>query len=237
MALSQEYVLVQAAWVNKYDEYAAFAAHTARSGYYVILDWQHVAFGAQHVTQSLDDFLTAIHRVDPMEVIIPDVLGDSEATLESLNVNLPLLQADTFSDVRTMFVPQGATVEEWIRCLQKGLHAQGRRINTIGVPKLLEQWGVHRASLVHMIPKEYEVHFLGVWNGAFETAITAGIRDRVRSWDTSLPVAAAQSNSLLSSYPNKKYQLGIDMPANARQVVENTSFLWDLLAGRSPQPS
>jgi hypothetical protein len=132
-----------------------------------------------------------------------------------------------------MIVPQGNTIPEWRKCLHNLIDiTKWTKSNTtiVGIPKILhriaEQGGMedfHRFELLGFIPEDFKVHMLGCWGGWGEMRN----HPRVTSWDTSLPVAAAQRNVLLEVVAsNKKYQLEENTPVDDTRIAEiNAIFI------------
>jgi len=225
-ALYGDIHLCQAAWVLERAEYSQVYRQLSSEGKFVILDWQHVGIGSESRTQSLKDFRRAFEIVQPAEVIVPDVLRDREATLESAKKFLKELAPELPRKTRFMFVPQGRDWGEWQVCLREMFEQFIGDVHTIGVPKIL---GADRRRFFDVFPPRLkslvEVHFLGVWGGAEDVKGDP----RIRSWDTSLPVAAAQNGVLLRDQPSTKFQLDPYKEADSFKTRENVKYLQKLL--------
>jgi hypothetical protein len=186
----------------------------------------------------MEEVETAINVLNPNLVVIPDVLMDAEATLQSA--------VTFFGEIRKlfphpsfnfMFVPQGSTLPEWRRCLCEffGLPLWGTKlVTTIGIPKILHKVAInqgisdfHRFELLGFIPKPLNIHMLGCWGGWQEMEG----HQCVASWDTSLPVAAAQRNHFMAT-GDVKWQLLEDVEVeDPRVVTSNAQFLAERLGG------
>lgn len=222
----------QSAWLPDLDrDSKKVLAHSE-----VIVDVQHVSDHGVSIA-SPEQIETAINRLNPDLVVIPDVLRACEATLQSANEFLKVIRK-VFPNpgFDFMFVPQGNTLPEWRRCLNEFFECSGwarKYITTIGIPKILHKIAptpdFHRFELLGFIPTALKVHMLGCWGGWGEMMG----HKRVASWDTSLPVAAAQRNTLLCTLQgDQKLQLLEDVEVDdPRVVLENANFLAERLDG------
>jgi hypothetical protein len=164
---------------------------------FTILDWQHISTGApdSNVHITVKQFFDVIQELQPQEVVIPDVFQDAHGTLISALNFLDACGPQLYSlrnqdrDPRFMFIPQGLSLQEWENCLIAGIREFGDMFQVVGIPKVLESYSPQaRLRAIQLVPEQYKVHMLGVWGGANEMFYG----ERIRSWDTSLPVAAAQ---------------------------------------------
>jgi hypothetical protein len=204
-----------------------------------ILDVQHVSEHGVAIAD-MTTIETAINILNPSLVVIPDVLMDAEATLWSAFPFLGKLHSVIPNPhFELMFVPQGSTLVEWKHCLMEFLATRTwgtKLVTTIGVPKILHKvaanQGVtdfHRFELLPHIPMNFNVHMLGCWGGWREMKG----HPRVTSWDTSLPVAAAQRNRFLEGgRDDEKLQLIEEIEVeDPRLVTSNAQFLAERLGG------
>lgn len=187
---------------------------------FTIVDNQHVSADLKSRDAStLEVLVSAAKALEANEVVLPDVLGSAEATLSNLSIygSHPHLHP-----YRKMFVPQGKGPMDWIECLREGVQSHGERFQTVGVPKSLEQFGEDtRVGIIRYIPKQYDIHMLGIYKSYNELVGTAMLM-RIRSWDTSLPIAAAQVP--ISLRPHEKYEL-TDAPVSPILALDNVKFL------------
>ena len=215
--------LCQAKWVLESPAYAEMYRSLSEMGWHVILDWMHPSPGQTVVTDGFDEFIAAARLVRPTEIVVPDVFKDSNATLDSAGRFFSSAWMDLFMlgqggrELQCMFVPQGTDVETWCRCLQELLVNHLPLVHTIGVPKWLDAdfdgnagfYSTRRHLLDRIRGVAYpgvQIHMLGVATGLSEMFYDP----RIRSWDTSLPVAAAQAVNgfeLLEDHPNRKFEL------------------------------
>ncbi len=207
----------QAAWVVKNPQ----RLPARRVKRFTIIDNQHVTTDLKSTgtTVGLGQLLEAALVLEADEVVLPDVLGDASATLRHLN---QYASNEKLFRYRKMFVPQGKTVMDWIECMRAGVQSHGEKFQTIGIPKSLEQLGSEtRTALLKYIPKEYDIHMLGIYATFSEMSNGLDWR-RVRSWDTSLPIAAAQVP--IQIHPQEKYEL-TDAPVSPSHALDNIKFL------------
>ncbi len=206
----------QASWVLSNPK----AMPPRRVDRFTIVDNQHVSKDLNpRAVSSISQLVSAAKALDANEVIIPDALGNAEATLSNLSLygNHPHLHP-----YRKMFVPQGNSPMDWVECLREGVQRVGEKFQTVGVPKSLEQFGEDtRIQILKCIPKQYDVHMLGVYKSYNEMVGNAMLM-RIRSWDTSLPIAAAQVPTYLQ--PHEKYEL-TDAPVSTSHALHNVKFL------------
>jgi hypothetical protein len=177
----------------------AYAAAVAR-GEYVILDNGAAENGA---SLSGADLLEAARLINAQEIVAPDVLEDSEATIHLTHEFLEGVGEQLQeSNIRLMFVPQGKTGYEWQVCLQTMISmvkslGLGKRI-IIGVPKHLDKKVTGgRAEVLSALASgwqiPYKFHMLG--SGEYlcrDVAMAKRYVKWIRSIDSSLPTAMAQ---------------------------------------------
>ena len=167
----------------------------------LIIDNQHPisATGGETVSSTprskVEHLFEVASHYQNIEIVIPDELEDCRNTLHALSDVLHWSRSWNYTG-RFMFVPQGKNVAEWLACLGCAIHEYGHLFHTIGVPMHLERY-IPRHKLIHHIPVRYAIHMLGVWNNIDE--LSANLR--VRSWDTSLPISAAQARIHLPLAP------------------------------------
>lgn len=170
-------------------------------GHFIMLD-----NGAAELGQSIS-FEHVMHVADellPDEIIMPDVLGDGEATAQA-----------TFNSLRKVnenyraVVPQGRTWDEWEYCLKRLLMFGCR---TICIAKRYERLPGGRAHALNLIQsmdahRSHHIHLLG-----FNSEPLAEIRSAlaafsmVRGVDSAAPFAYAQDKKLIESPDRSSYQ-------------------------------
>ena len=195
-------------------------------GRLAIVDVQHVSStGASDSNASITTLASAAMHVGATEVVVPDILQNSSRTLliarDFLNAPPSPLQR-----LSKMFIPQGISIPDWIDCLRAAVNEFGHLFNTVGIPKVLEKH-CSRKVLIDYIPLKYDIHMLGTWKGCKDFFRS----HRVRSWDTSLPFAAAQQNSTLGldGILYKPDLLMGDNHPNVSVLIENIRFIQSLI--------
>jgi len=202
---------------------------------YVILDMQHPVSGAANVQRGpismdeLEAYYSVIRRVQPDEVVVPDVLLDSKATLVSTKKFFEHLPTDIAErELAYMFVPQGNTADEWLQSRDDMTEAPFyNRISTVGIAMHMERF-ISRFALLDEVPKHCKIHFLGCWRGVGELTYD----HLIRSWDTSLPIAAAQEDKYLSNMPRDyKPHLVEGKHVDSLTAIANLAYCKRLLSG------
>lgn len=152
-----------AQFVGISDVYTDFYKKMKAEGKYVVLDNGE----AENMQLTLEALLDKICMIHPSEVILPDTLFDSTATInKSIAAYDALSNKLTTMGIRIMVVPQGKTVEEWFQCAK--ILIDEIKVDTIGIPKLLvktENDLYARAKAVSLVRSinmhDIEIHLLG----------------------------------------------------------------------------
>lgn len=228
--LGTGYHLIQATWCLENGAYRDF--YKACGGYR-ILDYQHIGAEAPDKPLSMAEFVEVAKYLEPDEVVSPDVLDDSSRTLRNLDV---FLGADIPTHASVLFVPQGSTLKDWYLCLSRGVRflREADVPYCIGICKKSQALDpYHRSYAVYLASRHGPVHILGARN--VREFIEMAHLD-VRSWDTSLPIAAAQLEGLLEDQPlNWKPQLIVHKSVFVSEyVLRNVHYIRKLLAGAPP---
>jgi hypothetical protein len=162
------------------------------------------------------------------EIILPDVLYDSETTI-MMSTQKDLLKA--IPEHKRMVVPQGANWDEWRHCLTE-LHRRCRPA-TIGIPKWQQRLPDGRAYAIDLIKGHREwsrcnVHLLGL---ARPPAIEFAQLNypTVRSVDTALPIALAQHQRTLGP-GRERVSFDWDAPYDTRIAERNIGDLLRMAA-------
>jgi hypothetical protein len=151
-----------------------------------------------------EEIVQVAEEIRADEVIMPDVLRDSGATLSLLSQHIHRVPP-----CRRMLVPQGDSWDEWKYCLADMLSRFECR--TIGVPKHLERLPGGRARALDWLLKQgfasrYTIHLLGIWiNPARELRSAMLAYQRIRGFDTAAPLAYAQNNATLLGTKHYSY--------------------------------
>ena len=186
-------------------EYQQAYLAASQRGEYVILDNSAAEKGAALPTV---DLLRAAELVQAREIVAPDVLEDSQATVHLTEVFVDsILERIRQTHLHIMVVPQGRTGYEWQICAQTLyglLHSRyiGTRV-VIGVPKHLDRkvTGGRAAvlsSLVGAWRAPHRFHLLGSGEYLCKDILMAKEMRFIRSLDTSLPAALAQRKRKLT---------------------------------------
>lgn len=160
------------------------------------------------------------------EIVLPDILRDSEGTLE-----LSWQAAHLVPPKRRAFVPQGKTVDEWCACLAAAVN-NGLEFATIMVPKHLEAHPEGRIQALAFIGRmeyhlTYQIHLLGIWHHMYSevkrihTAVRNGLVPEPRGLDTGAPVAQAQKGEPIKELGQPRASLSWSLPANIPLVMAN----------------
>lgn len=122
------------------------------------------------------------------EIVIPDVIGNSELTMKRLREFAPL--AEAHPEFKYMGVLQGDDRLSVRRCMDALIECP--YVHTIGVPKHLSKL-TNRVTLVRALEadSDKEIHMLGCAPHALHEVRTLAETTRARGIDTSLPTFAA----------------------------------------------
>lgn len=134
--------------------------------------------------------------VDPTTVVLPDVLLDARATIDSCKAALetwPSTFNDIFgrrSDRGFMVVPQGETEREWAYCAEQ--FADDPRINFWGIPRNIVALHGSRdtaISIARALNPSRRIHLLGFSDDIVDDVICA-CRREVEGIDSAVPLRA-----------------------------------------------
>ena len=206
----------------KEQKYVDFYKERSRKGDYVILDNS----AHEHGTGSpMEGLLHLARRLEAHEVVVPDVLFDMRATVESCRRTLRWLVTpegwaayEAANRPRLMLVPQGPTMQALILCLRGLLEAWERFVVTapgltpppvVGVSKDYQSyskglpWFVSNVLTFYRGNGMYDVHLLGWANDLWATAEVQRLAPWVRSTDSAKPFVYAQAGVRLE--PGGRY--------------------------------
>jgi hypothetical protein len=189
-------------------EYRRFYRQALASGeHYIILDNDAWEQGAASNIDALARGFEALTDQLPekcfshLEVVVPDVLGDCDATIRAARETAPVWTgwASDHSVMHFMLVPQGATQLEWLECLRAlvdeylGLGFSCGNV-CIGIPRRNEGLeGGHRLSiqLVRMHSPDIPIHLLGIPNDPRHIAGLERSQFNIRGIDSAEPILHA----------------------------------------------
>jgi hypothetical protein len=181
------YHFVLAQYLND-PEYFDMYDYFKRRGHFLMMDNGAAEFG--HAI-GLEDLMAAAKKLEPDEVILPDVLRDRVTTLTLTREAIPM-----FPVWQRAVVPQGKNWAEWELCARTMV---GWGVSTICVPKLLEDYPGGRLKALQIIEEnhwnwDHHVHMLGLWSKPLlEIALAAKHYPWVRGIDSGAPLAYAQA--------------------------------------------
>lgn len=215
--LGYQFVLAQYLEDRKYFEVYEYFRH---QGHFIMMDNGAAEFGH---SIGLDDLEREVKRLQPDEVILPDVLRDRRATLTLTREALPL-----FPRWQRAVVPQGKDWAEWELCARTLV---GWGAATICVPKLLEDYPGGRLKALSIIEEnrwhwDHHVHLLGIWEKPlFEIEQVVKNYPWVRGIDSGAPIAYAQAGKSIK-HPKRESLQWDDQDADMWLIAQN---LWDCL--------
>ena len=132
------------------------------------IDWITLDNGVAEGDRFHFEHILAMARMaNVQEVILPDVLKDSDKTLEDL-IQWYYEAINYRNSYRFMFVPQGRTISEIIHCAEQALNMAPGLISTFGIPRhILDVSPSARAQAVMGLRERcapqahYDIHLLG----------------------------------------------------------------------------
>lgn len=151
----------------------------------------------------------ACHNVPPTTVVLPDVLLDAKATVDSCQAALVEWRS-AFADLLDkpiaytsfkrgfMIVPQGNTIEEWAWCAEQFKNEPN--INFWGIPRnLVSKIGTRRDAIeiAHALNPERVIHLLGFSDNIIDDVICARSRF-VEGIDSAVPLRIASEGHEMS---------------------------------------
>jgi hypothetical protein len=176
--------------IEKQNKYTKFYRQMGLiSTKYLILDNGVIE---QNKATDIVELVKKAMSVSADEIILPDVIMDSERTLDAGEEALKWVRNNF--PFKIMAVPQGKTREEWLDCAEIML---GWDIDCIGIPKSLSLLGSRdiRIDVLHTLGKKLrglDIHLLGCQKSPMEVRLMAlAMRDQyipeVRGIDSALP--------------------------------------------------
>lgn len=185
--------------------YQEFYRQVGKQGEFVILDNSAHEKGA---AEDFDRVLTNAAAIHAREIVLPDVLENSNETVERTTAAIRRLDMDVFFNAfipkpSLMIVPQGQTYTQWRICLERMLYAWQRSTLwrehklTVGVSKDYQRWEGGILNLVQALFQYKEmnlindVHLLGWPKDLWELVEVGRMYPWVRSTDSSKPFVYA----------------------------------------------
>lgn len=139
----------------------------------------------------------ASQAVKCTSIVLPDVLLDAHATVESCKQALQTWPS-TLGDANFMIVPQGKTIQEWAWCAQQ--FASEPKVNMWGIPRnLVGQIGSRRDAIeiAHALNSERRIHLLGFSEDHCDDVICAK-NPKVEGIDSAVPLRLASYGEAIS---------------------------------------
>lgn len=212
--------------VERSTPYREFFQARAAEGAFILLDCSAIESpGLATAEHMIETALT----IQASEVMLPDVIRDMDATLESSANMLMVLDARFGSDkpFQIMAVPQGRNGEEWLKCADTMLRWPG--VTTLGISYTTTNYFGSRAVVLN---KLYEtngawlrdkiIHLLGCF-AISEVQLVADRYPDVRSVDSAIAAIYAEQHMLIEH--------GLPRPRDlrARTINFETSVLPEYL--------
>jgi hypothetical protein len=179
--------------VENKEEWALWRAHMdihqGGKDIHIIMDSSVIELGAP---VSMDMIIEAADIVRATTIVLPDILGEIEATMDLVN---DAIGRQDLVGYDLMFVPQGKTFEEYVKCLEL---ARGFKFKYIGLPRDAHNYLPSRRDLAIMSraihPDKY-IHLLGMSNSyMYDDFLTVHSCDGIMGIDSAVPVRAGQND-------------------------------------------
>lgn len=184
------------------EAYRDFFRKQSADGKYVILDNSTVELGEP---EDLISYVEKAIDMEASEILAPDWLHDPERTLRDLDRCVDVAQKLEYTG-HIMAVPQGRTVDEWLKCAKAMLTYHD--VSTLGISRrYTEMFGGSRVVPVLAIRgyvsamdrEDVKVHLLGCWDQPTVDVGNLLRAEFVRGIDGSLPSVFAKYDKRLTS--------------------------------------
>ena len=221
------------------NDYSKWSKKQRELGKYIILDNSSPYFGGALGNDSL---LECINKINPNEVVLPDIVGNFEETIKR---SLEFINQINIEDLKIMAVPQGDSLEEYTECYN--LFSSDKRIDVIGLSYTVDNlfsdkiiplnYINSREYLISLLYKNNiinpnkEHHLLGFNNSGHIELEKLNMFSFIRSCDSSTAYATAKQNIEINNNVHyKKPKISIDFDDNFEKgnyelVVKNTKTL------------
>jgi hypothetical protein len=228
-----DYFMALAHLVGKDKVYTEFFKKQADRGAFVLLD-NGVIEGDQ---QTIEAICKKAILINATEIILPDVFLDGDATLESSMKALDFVKR-YYPNLKTMAVPQGRNMEEWLQCAALMLEWD---IDSIGIPKKLTDIEGRDARLLAIatlhqampkLLKSVEIHLLGCWDNPIECtmiekAVQQGDIPVVRGCDSAIAYVYARENMLIVDGPRPTGEIKFDAKDVTGDLLPLNITIWE----------
>lgn len=163
--------------VLKNDRYAEFYRRMSDEGKYVIMD----NGACEGESLSDDELFEAYDRVNPAEIILPDILKDAEGTMKRSS---DFYNKVCSSKYNIMIVPQGEDLRSWTACAEK--MANEIPHHCIGIPKWLGSIRPANrvAAALYIDDLTEQIHLLGCSEPPMVIQMSGILSEKIRSCDS-----------------------------------------------------
>jgi hypothetical protein len=218
------YHLVLAQYVREDPKYVDFYFERHQRGDFIMID----NGAAESVQLHVHELVQAARDIKADEIILPDVLGDKDATL---GATLHDITRNAIPARMRAVCPQGNSIEEWIECLQ--IMKDSLEFATVCVPKHLERFEGGRRKVLEWLTDNYyqdfyNIHLLGVWGYPYKEMMALKPYTSVcRGIDTALPFALAQSQLYLDMHLEDHVSHKWGKKLDRSLALANAQTLWE----------
>ena len=238
------YLMALAHLIGVDKEYTDFFIERGKEGKFILMDNGVV----ENDQRPLEELVEKALLINASEIILPDTLYDSGATLRDSKAAIDRLRRMHVGKAPfgLMAVPQGQDFHEWYRCaaimLQWDIDAIG--ISKFTTPKFVEFRGKARRfcfGALAALGCKKDIHFLGCWDDPAEMAdlttlesLATPTAKMIRGTDSAIAYAYAREGKLLSTH-NSRPMEEIDFAAStALEAILDTNITrWrDYCAGK-----
>lgn len=207
LTVDNQYHMCLAHLVQQSDAYTAFYRKMSDMGKFVLMD----NGAAEDAQLDFDQLIAMYRKINPTEIVLPDVLRDRKATIEKSSAFIKELNnRGELPKYTFMFVPQGRTFDEWRLCMDYMLDLHRGMISSIGVSKFLDmlsttEVNVREKAVAYIEEKKIrdnipglEIHLLGCSEGAATIRSIFSKHPSVRGVDSAIGYLYAQNKQLPS---------------------------------------
>lgn len=205
--------------------YASLVDEGFDKAHTIIMDNSVIELG---VAEGIKPTLDAAQVVGAQIVVLPDALENASETIKlTLAGWEEWLECNDATSIDCMIVPQGESMQEWIRCIEE-LYNEGVDPEWIGIPRNTPgRICSSRLDLVRIAKVFYpaaKIHLLGFSKLPYDDVLTAHHPDVV-SIDSAVPLRASQNSMWNSGYPRGAWwETVIDEirdPEVVQRMIEN----------------
>lgn len=218
MSLSSYHLLIATEVFRNLQDWTRKARLWRKRGDFIILDNGAPEEGAM----PLNLLLEIAEDIRPDEIVLPDVIDDSEATLQVLGDNYCAIRR--IPERQRFFVPQGLSLDERVDCLKRAPF----RFGTLGIPKR-SKVNIHgsRVNAVKpFIEGNWNIHLLGfLGNPLTELEQVRAIAHRIRGVDSAAPAAFAQHEAWIDVHRDQSFSVDLASPLTPHQSQHASAMI------------